>query len=138
MGLIVDSTALVGAERRRMTVLETLNSIGEQFGDEELALSVMTAAELVHGIWRAQDPQTRARREEFVEEVFARLPVRPVTLRMARLAGQIDAGCRARGVTIPTADLYIGVTALDLDFRVLTANTRHFRQIPGLKLANLR
>jgi predicted nucleic acid-binding protein len=89
-------------------------------------------------VWRAQSPQIRARREEFVEEVFARLPVRPITLRMARLAGQIDARCRSRGVTLPTVDLYIGVTALDLGFKVLTANLRHFRQIPGVKIAQLK
>lgn len=135
MGLILDSTVLVGAERRLLTVRETLDEIERKFGDEELALSVMSAAELVHGVWRAQSPQIRARREEFVEEVLARLPVRPVTLRMARLAGQIDARCRSRGVTLPTADLYIGVTALDLGFKVLTANLRHFRQVPGLKVA---
>jgi predicted nucleic acid-binding protein len=37
-------------------------------------------------------------------------------------------------MTIPFADLLIGVTALELGFSVLTVNLRHFRLIPGLKV----
>jgi predicted nucleic acid-binding protein len=35
---------------------------------------------------------------------------------------------------IPFADLLIGVTALSLDYSVLTCNERHFRIIPGLNV----
>lgn len=97
-------------------------------------ISVMTAAELVHGVWRAHTPAVRARREEFVEEIFARIPVRPVSLRVARIAGQIDARARVKGVTIPTADLFIGVTALEPGFAIATRNLRRFRLIRGLRV----
>ena len=35
-------------------------------------------------------------------------------------------------LVIPFADLQIGVTALYLDYELLTANVRHFEMIPGL------
>jgi predicted nucleic acid-binding protein len=99
-----------------------------------LDTTVFVAAELVHAVWRANNHRVRSRREEFVEEVVSRIPVRPFTLRMARILGRVDAELRANGKVVPTADLLIGATALDLGFRVCTANQRHFRQIPGLKM----
>ena len=134
MGLVLDSTVLVSAERENRTVTELLRSLERRFGDQEIVLSVMSAAELVHGIWRASGPRVRTRREEFVEEVFARIPVRVFNLRTARIAGQIDAQSRMKGKAVPTADLYIGALAIELQFSVVTANLRHFKLIPGLKV----
>jgi predicted nucleic acid-binding protein len=79
----------------------------------------------------------RAAREAFVEEVFARIPVGEITLQTARISGQLDARCRAKGTVIPTADLLIGATALELGFRLVTSNVRHFKLIPGLKVVRL-
>jgi len=137
VGLVLDSSVFIDAERRQRTVTEILEHIQKKHGDEELTVSVMSAAELVHGVWRAQTPEVRARREGFVEEVFARIPVRPITLRVARIAGQVDAQCRAKGTVIPPVDLFIGTTALDLGFRVGTHNLRHFQMIPGLRVVQV-
>jgi predicted nucleic acid-binding protein len=73
--------------------------------------------------------------EDFVEEIFARVPVYPLSLRIARIVGHIDATSRSAGKTIPTADLIIGATAMDLGFSVATANERHYRLIPGLRVS---
>ncbi len=51
---------------------------------------------------------------------------------IAWLAGQIDGEQQAMGNTIPFVDLMIGATALHLGYSILTANLRHFRQIPNL------
>ncbi len=137
MGLVLDSTVFIGGERRNLTVLQTLDHVRSVLGDTEVVLSSMSAAELVHGIWRAKEPAMRAGREQLVEEIFARVPVRPVSLKTARIAGEIDAKARAKGVTIPTADLFIGATALELAFGVATANVRHFRLIPRLRVRRI-
>jgi len=137
VGVVLDSTVFIGGELRNLTVLETLGRARKALGDTQVVLSSMSAVELIHGIWRAQTPRTRAHREELVEEIFARVPVRPVSLKTARIAGEIDAKARAKGVTIPTADLLIGATALELGFGVATANLRHFRLIPRLRVRSL-
>ena len=137
MGIVLDSTVLVAGERRGMNVVAMLEWIKSELGDQELAIAAMTAAELVHGIWRANRPEVRASRVEFVEEVFVRIPVRPMSLRVARIVGHVDAQKRSKGMTIPTADLLVGATALDLGFTVATANQRHFQMIPGLKVQTL-
>jgi tRNA(fMet)-specific endonuclease VapC len=134
---VLDSSVFIDAERKQWSVTDILLDIQKRYGDEELAISVMSAAELVHGVWRAQNPEVRARREGFVEDVFSRIPVRPVTLRIARIVGQVDAEGRSRGTVIPPVDLFIGSTALDLGFRMATHNARHFHLIPGLKVVSL-
>lgn len=134
MGVILDSTVFVGGEREGLTVSQILGKIQSAFRDTEIAMSAMTAVELVHGVWRAGRHEIRARREDFVDEVFSRVPVRSISLRTARIAGRIDAQSRSKGITIPTADLLIGATALELGFCLATSNARHFRIIPGLRV----
>ncbi len=134
MGLVLDSRVLVSAERENRTVTALLGALERRFKDQAIVLSAMSAAELVHGIWRASGPRIRMRREEFVEEVFARIPIRVFNLRTARIAGQIDAQSRMKGKVVPTVDLYIGALAIELQFSVVTANVRHFKLIPGLKV----
>jgi predicted nucleic acid-binding protein len=63
LGLIVDSSVIILAERKRQTVEELLTSIGRAFGEVELAISAVTIAELVHGVARANTPQIRSRDE---------------------------------------------------------------------------
>ena len=97
MGLLIDSTACIHAERNRRTPEQLVSEIMERWGDAELWVSVMSAAELCHGYWRADHPSRRARREEFVEALRAAIPVLPVTLATARVFGQIDAQLTAEG-----------------------------------------
>jgi predicted nucleic acid-binding protein len=53
------------------------------------------------------------------------------------LTAKIDGEQRAQSVTIPFADLMIGVTALEHGYAVATVNLRHFRLIPGLEIVQL-
>ena len=106
-------------------------------GDQDAALSAVGLTELIHGIYRAQTPQLRARRESFLLELLADLTVYPYTKETAMLAGKIDGEQQGQGVVIPFGDLLIGATALSLGFSVLTTNLRHFQKIPGLSVLQL-
>jgi tRNA(fMet)-specific endonuclease VapC len=132
MGLILDSTVLVAAERLGKNARQLLSEISAKIGDTEVAISVITLVELAHGAARAESELRRKKRSQFIEELATGLPVYPVTAAVALRAGHLDGGCQARGHQIPLSDLLIGVTALELEFGVLTHNLRHFRQIPGL------
>jgi len=134
MGLIVDSSVVIGAERRGETVVRLIERVVNTTGDQESALSAVGLTELVHGLHRANTPTLRLRRQAFLDELLADLTVHPYTKEMALLAGRLDAEQRIRGVVIPYPDLLIGATALSLGFSVLTANVRHFRQVPGLSV----
>jgi tRNA(fMet)-specific endonuclease VapC len=134
MGMILDSSVVIAAERHGETVERMLERILRSAGDQDAALSAVGLTELVHGIYRASTPEVRLRRESFVNELLADVAVYPYTKEAALLAGKLDAEQQSRGVIIPFADLLIGATALSLDFSVLTINARHFEQIPGLSV----
>jgi predicted nucleic acid-binding protein len=132
VGLLIDSTVFIHAERARHTPTELISALLDRFGDEELALSVMSAGELFHGCCRADTPRRRARREDFVEAVMSALPSIPITLPVMRIFGRLDADLTAGGDRLPTSDLLIASTALSRDDEIVTGNLRHFRRISGL------
>jgi tRNA(fMet)-specific endonuclease VapC len=134
MGLILDSSVLIAAERMGRNARQALAEIAVRAAGEDVALSVMTVLELAHGAARANTPQRKATRQQFIHELMAAVPVHPVTAPVALRAGQIDGESTARGVTLPLSDLLIGVTALDLGYRIATGNVRHFRAIPGVSV----
>lgn len=137
MGLILDSSVVIAAERRGDTPEQLVAQVISVAGNQEAALSSIGLTELVHGIYRASSNQIRLRRQAFVEELHAGLTVYPYTAETALLAGRIDGEQTAKGVVIPFTDLLIGVTALSLGFSVLTVNVRHFKLIPGLNVVAL-
>jgi tRNA(fMet)-specific endonuclease VapC len=132
MGLILDSSVIIDAERRGETVERLIERIVHSTGDQDAALSAVGLTEIVHGIYRASTPAIRSRRESFLEELLADLTVYPYTKETAMLAGKLDGEQQSKGVVVPFADLLIGATALALGFSVLTVNVRHFERIPGL------
>jgi len=137
MGLILDSSVVIAAERRGETVEQLIARILRATGDQDAALSAVGLTELVHGVHRASTPEVRLRRESFLNELLADLTVYPYTKETALLAGRLDAEQQSRGVVIPFADLLIGATALVLGYSVLTVNDRHFGRIPGLTVVKL-
>jgi tRNA(fMet)-specific endonuclease VapC len=134
MGLILDSSVMIAAERRGDTVEQLIERIVKATGDQEAALSAIGLTELIHGIYRAQTPEIRQRREAFITELLADLTVYPYTKETALLAGKLDGEQQSQGVVIPFGDLLIGATALSLGFKVLTGNLRDFQRIPGLSV----
>lgn len=132
MGLILDSSVVIAAERRGDTVEQLIQRIIQTTGDQEAALSAIGLTELIHGVYRAKTAHMRLRRESFINELLNDLVVYPYTKETAMLAGRIDGEQQSRGVVIPFGDLLIGATALSVDCSVLTVNLRDFSRIPGL------
>jgi len=134
VGLILDSSVVIAGERQGHTVRQILEQFKSDYGETEIGLSVVTIVELIHGVQRAVTEEHRQRRQAFVDELIRDVPVHPVTIETARLAGRIEGDQAARGVTIAFEDLLIAATALQLGFGVATSNARHFERIPGLKV----
>jgi predicted nucleic acid-binding protein len=96
VGLILDSSVAIAAERRGDTVQAFLQRVIDTAGDQEAALSPVGVVELVHGVHRADSAERRARREAFVEELLSTVAIYPFTTDIARLAGKLD------NATVPT------------------------------------
>jgi predicted nucleic acid-binding protein len=97
----------------------------------------VSIAELVHGAYRAKTQEQQERRLEFIERLASDVPVHPVTLAIARLAGRIEGQQEAKGVQLAFEDLLIGATALHLGYNVATLNVRDFQRVPGLTVVQL-
>jgi predicted nucleic acid-binding protein len=58
MGVILDSSVLITTEREGKTVRDLIERVLSTRGEVEIGVSVITVAELIHGAYRAADPET--------------------------------------------------------------------------------
>jgi len=137
MGLVLDSGVLIAAEREARPVSSLLGTLEREHGETEIVMAAITVMELEHGAHRARDPEFARQRRDYLDTVFAAIPVQPLTREIAQRAARIDAEARQAGTVIPLADLLIGATALDIGYSVGTRNLRHFRMVAGLKVVAL-
>lgn len=128
MGIVLDTSVLIEWERKA----GALEVYAGAHPDEPLGLSVITAAELFHGVHRADTTARRLKRSGFVEHVLASFPVFDFDLTISRLYAELWATLERKGVKIGAHDLIIGATAIARGDTVLTLNRRDFSKIPGL------
>ena len=131
MGVILDTSVFIDAERKRLPVDHLLKALLQRFPSEDFALTTVSVAEMEHGIWRATQPEHEQRRRKFLEELLEAVPAHPLT---TEIVGRIDAECKKIGRAVGFQDLVIGATALEFAYSVLTLNLRHFEMIPTLKV----
>jgi tRNA(fMet)-specific endonuclease VapC len=128
MGILIDSSVLIAWERDRLDLQSQL----EEYTEEDFAISVITASELLHGVHRAVNPAQRPRREAFVEGLLARLPVISFDAVAARIHARLSAELAANGTAVGPHDLIIAAAALTKGYIVTTRDERSFPKIPGL------
>jgi predicted nucleic acid-binding protein len=134
LGIVLDSSVLIAAERRKLTAAEAVESVQATIGELPIVLSAATIAEVGHGIYRASTPEIRERRRLFLDELKATVPIHPVGEATAEIIARVGAEQAAEGITVPMSDLIIGACALELGYAIGTSNIRDFSRIPGLKV----
>jgi tRNA(fMet)-specific endonuclease VapC len=127
MALLIDTSVLIDAERRD-------RSLSSNLGEEDRAISVITASELLHGVHRARDGKARTRRAAFVEGLLSAVEALPITMAVARIHAEVWSALRDDGDLIGAHDLWIAATALSQGMAVATANVRDFERVPGLNV----
>lgn len=130
MGVIVDTSLLIAAERGTLRFEELLSTLGAQ----PVGIAAITASELLHGCHRAGDPGIRARRAAFVDALLEVIPVFPFGLAEARRHAELWAELMREGSLIGPHDMLIGATALAQGHAVATLNSGEFSRIRGLRL----
>ncbi len=132
LGLVLDSSILITAERRNLRPDQAIETVLKAVGEIPIVLCPVTVAEIAHGIYRANTPELRQRRRAFLDELKATVPIHPVTGATAEIIARIGGEEAAKGINLPMADLIIGACALELEYAVGTGNLRDFNRIPGL------
>jgi tRNA(fMet)-specific endonuclease VapC len=129
MGILIDSSVLIAAERGLLALDPLLAGLGGQ----DVAIAAITASELLHGVHRLRGAR-RARSEALVERVLDRLPVVEFGLAAARVHATLSADLRGKGTPVGAHDLLIAATAVLLDYAVATRELRSFPRIKGLNV----
>lgn len=130
MGVIFDTSEIITIERNRQDIEALI--YGRE--DDPFGISVVTAAELLHGVERANTEARKVKRQAFVEKVIEFFPVLTFDMTAARIYAKLWATLSGKGITVGSHDLIIAATAIALDYTVLTANIRDFQKIEGLKV----
>jgi predicted nucleic acid-binding protein len=128
MGTLIDTSVLIAAERGEVD----LAALAER-EPEEIAVSAVTASELLHGVHRLRGV-SRARAEMYVERILSLVPVIPFDLAIGRVHAALSADLRAAGTPVGAHDLIIAATAVWLEYNVATRDLRSFPKIKGLTL----
>ena len=81
VGLILDSSVVIAAERQRETVAQLPRRIVATAGDQRAALSAVGLTELVHAIYRARNPVHRQNHERFIADLLTDMEVFPTPKR---------------------------------------------------------
>jgi len=79
MGLVLDSSVPIAAEREERPVSQLLASLETRYLETRFILSSITVMELEHGWHRANTAETALKRRRFLDEVLAVIPVEPFT-----------------------------------------------------------
>lgn len=126
--MILDSSVLIAAERGAIDLATILDGLGKA----PLGIAAITASELLHGVHRAVDAGTRARRAASVESMLGLLPVYAFGLREARRHAELWAHLKQRGALIGSHDMLIAATAIARGESLVTLYAGEFGRVPGL------
>jgi predicted nucleic acid-binding protein len=94
--------------------------------------SIVVVAELYAGAYHSAAPSKWLRRIE--ETVFPSITILDFDLECAHQYGRIYAQLALSGIPVGDVDTQIAATAQRHDLTVVTANVKHFENIPGLRL----
>lgn len=132
-GIILDTSVLAPSRRRRFDLAATLRA----YGDTEIGIAAITAAELVRAVATAGE-SSRAARRFFVDELLAYVPVLPFGVAEAREYGRLSAALSSRGTPVGPHQMLVAATALSRDWAVMTLDPGDYDPVDGLVLAPLQ
>ena len=130
MGIIFDTSEIITLERNRQKIEEIIQGREDEF----FGISVITVAELLHGVERADTETRKIKRQAFVEKVIEFFPVHDFDVTIARIYARIWASLAQKNLTVGAHDLIIAATAISMNYTVVTSNLRDFEKIEGLKV----
>jgi len=115
-------------KRRPIEVLNTFNANANR-----MAISVVTLAELLHGVEKSSQPASNL---AVVEDFCSRLQVLPYTQKAAQHYGSIRTSLEIIGQPIGVNDLHIAAHARSEGLVLVTNNAKEFSKVAALQIEN--
>lgn len=131
MGIVIDSSVFVAAERQR---LDLAGFLQKEVNLRTAFISSITATELLHGVERAVDGKKKGRRGLLVEAVLNDFPIIPFGIDEARIHSVLWADLKKKGEIIGPHDLLIAATAFAGKHSLATLNVGEFERVKGLSV----
>ncbi|EPF25717.1 hypothetical protein HMPREF1221_01708 [Treponema socranskii subsp. paredis ATCC 35535] len=129
MAYLIDTDIIIFALRGDKTVLAKF----EENKNIPISISMITYAELVFGAKRSQNERTNMLKVNRIREIY---PVEELNIGIMELFADIKANMYSKAMRIEDMDLFIAATAIYNDLTLVTNKTKHFKNIPLLKLEN--
>ena len=129
MAYLIDTDIIIFALRGDKTVLAKF----EENKNIPISISMITYAELVFGAKRSQNERTNMLKVNRIREIY---PVEELNIGIMELFADIKANMYSKAMRIEDMDLFIAETAIYNDLTLVTNKTKHFKNIPLLKLEN--
>ena len=127
MKYLVDTDWAIHHLRGSQTVTEKLR----QRAADGIAISIISIAELYHGVFRSKDPELA---EANLTNFLSDLEVIGLNDDISRLFGEHRARLQIQRTPIGDFDLLIGCTALHHNLTVLTDNRKDFQRIEYVRI----
>lgn len=123
---LIDSDYLIYFLKGRTDAVELITGLS----DENLFTSVICVGEVLEGLLLNRQRKRKKQFEGFIET----LKVLDVDLQVVRQFADLRKTLRRRGQLIDNFDLLIASSCMVHGLSLVTANTKHFKRVPGLKL----
>lgn len=127
-GVLIDTSVLIAIERSELA----LDAVAAD-PREPLAISAVTAHELLRGVARLPPGVRRARSERWLETLLGAVPVIEYDLDVARVHAALWAEMSASGKALGEHDQMIAATAISLGYDLATRDGA-FDAVPDLAL----
>ena len=126
--ILLDTDVCVEILRHNPRILARFRAV-----QQEARIPFMTAAELLYGAEKSDDPD---RNREQVEELLGSVDIVESDENTVRTFGYVKAHLVRAGLAIPDADILVAAAALSRSCPLATGNVHHFSRIWGLQLQN--
>ena len=129
MAYLIDTDTIIFALRGDSGVLAKF----EENKNLPISISMITYAELVFGAKRSQNEQKNMIKVNHIRDIY---PIEELNEGVMEVFADIKAKMFDRGIRIEDMDLLIAATAIYNELTLVTNNTKHFENIPNLKIEN--
>ena len=129
MAYLIDTDTIIFALRGDSSVLAKF----EENKNIPISISMITYAELVFGAKRSQNEQKNIIKVNHIRDIY---PIEELNEGVMEVFADIKAKMLDKGIRIEDMDLLIAATAIYNELTLVTNNTKHFENIPNLKIEN--
>lgn len=129
MSFLIDTNILIYR-------LKNVGNVNENFirnQDSTMLISVVSYGELVFGAEKSSNREKNMKTVEAIKSIF---PMLDVNSKIMSCFGRLKATLQKTGKNVDDMDLLIAATAMVNNLTLVTHNTEHFENIPGLSFTD--